>query len=563
MTRQGLVGSRLRSLFSNLAIYGAGDVATSLVSLLLLPVYTRFLTPVDYGIIAMLLTIEALAKIVFRWGVDTAFLRLYYDCPDDATRQKLASTILFFLLAANGSLVLLGVACAGWFSTLLFGTGEHGVLITLVLVNTFVGAFYFIPFQVLRIRERSGEFIALVFSRTASTLVLRLVFVIGAGLGVAGLVWADIVVTAVFTPILGYRVRGLLRPVFSRDFLRGALAYGLPRIPHSVAGQVIGFADRYFLNAFGSLRDVGLFSIGASFGLAPKLFLSALQTAWTPFFLSLMHEPDARRMYSAISTYLFAMPVLLVAVLSAAAPDLVRLTTTAEFHDAAAVTPWIALGVLCQGINLIGSIGLVITKRTALYPIATGSAAAVSLAANALLVPRHGAMGAAWANAIANAALAGITVVFSWHVYPIRYEWGRLVRIGAAGIAAYGAGAWLAPATGPLAGVFVRSALATGAYGALLLVTGFFKPGEIRMLRDLRERALGRRQGATPGAKEDRSVEMAGEILSGGPELPDDESAGSTHGAGAGGTGPGEEPAAVPPAPGQRTRTGLHGRIGQ
>ena len=93
--------ARIKTLFRNLAIYGFGDVATSIVSLLLLPVYTRYLTPYDYGIIAMLLTIEAVAKILFRWGVDTAFMRLYYDCADPPARQRLASTIFFFLLAGQ------------------------------------------------------------------------------------------------------------------------------------------------------------------------------------------------------------------------------------------------------------------------------------------------------------------------------------------------------------------------------------------------------------------------------------------------------------------------------
>ena len=107
------MASRIKSLFRNLVIYGLGDVATSLVSFLLLPLYTRYLAPADYGVIAMLLTIEAVAKIVFRWGVDTAFMRLYFDCRDTASRQRLASTIFFFLLAINGSLVLASVAASG------------------------------------------------------------------------------------------------------------------------------------------------------------------------------------------------------------------------------------------------------------------------------------------------------------------------------------------------------------------------------------------------------------------------------------------------------------------
>ncbi len=179
-----------------------------------------------------------------------------------------------------------------------------------MLANSFVTGFYFIPFQVMRIGERSGQFIALVFARSAGTLVVRLVLVVWAGMGVLGVVVADVIVTAIFTPILGIWLRPLLRPTFSRTVIRAALGFGLPRMPHSIASQAIGLADRYFLNAYGSLRDVGLYSIGASFGLAPKLFLSAFESAWTPFFLGVMREPDAKRIYSTVSTYALAVPVV-------------------------------------------------------------------------------------------------------------------------------------------------------------------------------------------------------------------------------------------------------------
>ncbi|RPJ83929.1 MAG: hypothetical protein EHM13_06210, partial [Acidobacteria bacterium] len=246
--------AHVKNLFRNLAIYGVGDVATSLVSLLLLPVYTQYLTPSDYGVIAMLLTIEAVAKITFRWGVDTAFMRLYYDCADQAARQRLASTIFFFLLAVNGSLLVAGAASAGWLSEQIFGTTEHAVLVGLVIANTFAGGFFFIPFQVLRIQERSAEFIGLAFARSAGTLVARLVLVVGAGMGVAGVVAADVIVTAIFTAVLSRWFAPLIRPVFSRRVIAEALGFGLPRIPHGIAHQVIGLADRYFLNAYGTLR---------------------------------------------------------------------------------------------------------------------------------------------------------------------------------------------------------------------------------------------------------------------------------------------------------------------
>ena len=504
---------RIKNLFRNLAIYGLGDVATSVVSLLLLPVYTRYLTPSDYGVIAMLLTIEAVAKVLFRWGVDTAFMRLYYDCPDDTARQRLASTLFFFLLAVNGSILLVGLLGAGWLSRMLFGSAEHALLIGLVIANTFVVGQYFIPFQVLRITEQSRQFIALVFVRSAGTLVLRLVLVVGVGLGVLGVVVADIVMTAIFTVIISPWFAPLIRPVFSWPVLREALGFGLPRIPHSIAHQIIGLADRYFLNAFGTLRDVGLYSIGASFGLALKLFLSAFEAAWTPFFLGVMREPNPQRIYSTVSTYVLAVLVLLTAALCAIARDVVRLTTTADFHEAARVTPWIALGVMFQGVYLVGSIGLVITKRTTRYPLATGFAAVASLAANAWLIPRFGLLGAAWANTLAYATLAAVTVGFSWRLYPISYEWSRLLRVAAAGAAAYGvASRALAESTPPLIGLGIRAALVVAVYMAVLFMTRFFHSGELRVLQEIRRRVVSRSSVRTP-EPDANQVEMAGEII--------------------------------------------------
>ena len=514
---------RLTALFKNLAIYGLGDVATSLISLLLLPIYTRYLSPSDYGVIAMLLTVEAVAKIGFRWGVDTAFMRLYYDCTDERARQQLASTIFFFLLAANGLLLAAGWLGAGALSRVLFDTADHALLIRLVLLNTFVVGFYFLPFQVMRIGEQSARFIALVFARSAGTLIARLALVIGAEMGVLGVVAADILVTAVFTLVLSRWFAPLIRPVFSKAILRDALGFGLPRIPHSLAHQVMGLADRYFLNAFATLREVGLYSIGASFGLALKLFLSAFEYAWTPFFLGVMKEPDAKTIYRRVSTYVVAVLVLLVAVLCAIAPDVLRLTTTAGFHEAARVTPWIALGVMFQGLYLVGSIGLVITKATSRYPIATGIAAAASVAANAVLIPRYGMLGAAWANTIAYAVLAGVTVGFSLRVYPIPYEWGRLLRIAVAGVAAYAA-AWLVPHDAhPVIGVLSRVAVTAAAYAGLLYAAGFFHARELGALRAIAMRVY-ERKAATDAAAvapiEPAQAEMAGEIVASAPEPP-------------------------------------------
>jgi len=507
--RRSVLG-RLKTLSKQLAIYGLGDVATSLVSFLLLPVYVRYLTPADYGVIGLLLTTEAVAKIAFRWGIDASFMRLWYDCKDLKDQQRLASTLFWFLAGLNGALLLIALAAGSIISQHLFGDARHATLFRLVLANTFVVGFYFIPFHVMRIRGESARFISLSFARSAGTLVLRLLFVIVMGYGVFGVVLADLVITAIFTAVFARWFIPLIRPVFSRDLLREALQFGLPRLPHGIAHQVIAVADRYILTMFVSLREIGLYSVGASFGLAMKLFLSAFENAWAPFYFATMTEPDARRTFRLITTYGLAILVLLASGLAAISTDIVRLMTTPAYYEAARVIPWIGLGVLCQGTYLLTSIGLNITKQTKYYPIATAIGAATSIAMNFALVPHFGALGAAWSNTVAYAVLAFAAMQFSQRFYPMDYEWGRIARIAAAGLGAYAVSAFLLPRQlPPLASFLMHGTTVVIVYPLLLLAFGFYHPKELVLVRRM---AMGLRRRSVAKPTEE-STELAGEIV--------------------------------------------------
>lgn len=528
--------TRLKHLARNLTIYGMGDVATSLVSFLLLPIYVRYLTPADYGVIALLLTVEVAAKIVFRWGVDASFMRLYFDCANQQARQLLASTIFFFLVTVDGALLAAALLAAPLLADMLFGVPGQTLVLRLVLINTFIIGFYFIPFHILRIENRSAQFSALTFSRSVATLVLRLLLVVAGGLGVLGVVLADILVGVVFTLVLLRWFAPLIRPVFSRRVLTEALSFGLPRVPHGMAQQAMAVSDRYLLSRYlyadfgmaederrsAALRDIGVYSIGASFALAMKLFLSAFEYAWAPFYFSTMREADARRTFGVITTYGLGVLVLLAVGLSVISYDLVRLMTRPEFYAAATVIPWVALGVVFQGVYLLTSIGLNITKHTEYYPVSTTAAAVVSIAINILLIPHYGIIGAAWANAMAYAVLAGTAMWFSQRYYPISYEWGRIARLIVAGLVVWLAGVEMVPrSVSPLLGLAARGTLVTIGFPLVLLVTGFFSPAELRRLRAVLKPFAPPRPPASPA----ETVELAGELVGSAVAGPDESGA--------------------------------------
>ena len=492
---------RLRSLGRSFTVYGLGDVATSVISFLLLPLYARFLTPEDYGAIGLLLAVELPAKIIFRFGLDAAFMRLYYDCVDERARQLLASTLFWFLAATGGAGLLIALLGLPYLAPAI-GLERHPGPLAVLLVNTFIIGFYFIPFHVLRMTDRPTTFVALTTSRAAATLLIRFALIIGLDLGVTGFVLADLVVSSVFSLIMLRWFAPLIRLAFSRAVLDEALGLGLPRVPHGLLQQVMFVADRHVLRLFSVLSEVGLYQMGASFGMALKLVLNAFEYAWAPFYFQTMKTPEAKATFRLVTTYGCAGIALLVAGLAATGPEVVRWVLPAEFHGAARIVPWVGLGVGFHGVYLLTSIGLNITKSTRFYPVATGAAAATSIAANLLLVPHYGSLGAAWSNAAAYGVMAGTAFVLSQRVYPIPLEWGRLARIGVAGTVAYAA-AWSLPAMSPLVATLVRGGVVTLAFPACLAALGFLDARELRTLGRVLERVRAGRTGAaaeTPAA---------------------------------------------------------------
>ncbi|MFO7693538.1 MAG: lipopolysaccharide biosynthesis protein [Vicinamibacterales bacterium] len=458
-----------------------------------LPLYTIVLSTTENGAIALLLIVEQVMRVVNRWGIDASFMRFYYDCADDRARRELASTIFFFLLAVGGCLTAVAVAAAPLIAEPLFGGGDFTTPLRLVFVTTLVGSVSFLPFHVLRIEQRARTYVALTFANNLATLLVKLLFVIVLRLSVLGVVLADLLVAIGLAVVLAPRYAALIRPVFSMRRLRACLAFGLPRVPHSFAHQVIATVDRFTLSRFAPLSPLGVYNIGVSLGLGLKLFLSAFETAWAPFYFREMKAPDAKQTFRTMSTYVFGVLVLLVAGLAAVGRDLVRLMTAPTYHGAAVVVPWIGLAVGLQGVYLVTSIGLNITKRTAYYPVVTGAATIAAVVASVLLVPRYGLVGAAWSNVIAYGVLAAVGMALSQRFYPIQYEWPRVWRLVAAGVLAAVSGTLIAgPTVAPLAGVLVRGTSTVVVFAATLAATGFFHAGEIAAAREALRRLFRR-----------------------------------------------------------------------
>jgi O-antigen/teichoic acid export membrane protein len=490
------VRDRLRQLTTGVAIYGAGDAAIQVVNFFLLPIYVRFafLTAADFGALALIGAIEAFAKIVNRWGLDGAFMRYYHDREEGPPRQAMASTIVWFMLAANGALLAVTLASSRSLARVIALDTTYLTALRLMLINITAVAFTFVPFHVMRLRNEAATFSAFTFARSVGTVILRIVFVIALRFGVAGIYLSDLILTAILLPLMWPKCRTLVTGAFSLRELRLSLRFGLPRLPHGLASQTLDGYPKLVLGGSVSPALVGVYQNGATLGTGVAFFKNAFETAFAPFYYATAREPDARDVFAKMATYGAAVFVLLVAGTTAVARDTILLLLKPEYLAALPVVPLIACAFAIQGVYQLTSIGLNLTNRTEFYPVSTIAAALSSVALGLWLIPRYGLTGAGLTVLFSYATQAGIAYALSQRVYHIQYERGRLVRVVVAGVAAALAGLAL-PALPPWLGLLARGATTTVTFAAVLALTGFFRPTERAFLRELRQRARRRRAG--------------------------------------------------------------------
>jgi O-antigen/teichoic acid export membrane protein len=455
---------------------------SQLVNLLLTPLYVMYLSPADQGVLVLLILFSTVAKIVFRLGLDGGFLRLYYEENSDADRRGLVFTIAGFaaLLASVlfGAVLLAAPALGG----LVLGEGVplRARYVSLAAADIYLGTFAFVPLALLRIQDRPVQFALLNLGRNLANTVLKVAFLVS-GFGVTGVLWSDLLATGAWAVALAPTLVANASPLFRPERLKDALRFGLPKTPHGLMLQLLNLGDRKLLEIFRDLASVGIYDKGYVLGAGVKFALSAFEPAWQPFVYAQIGKPDAPATLARIVTYAWAAFVglgLLVAVFGREL--LIALTfTNPAFWAGAPVVPVVTLAYLLHGAFLLTSIGIGISKDTRLFPLITAAAAVTNIAANLLLIPRFGMLGAAWATVLAYAVMAGIGFVLSRRLYPIPFEAGRLARVSAAALLCFLLSR-LAPEPLPWS---LLKLVALAAFPALLLASGFLNQSERLWLR--------------------------------------------------------------------------------
>lgn len=493
--------SEILRLGRNTAIYGTGQVLLRMVSLLLLPLYTSYLTPTDYGISSILGVMTYFLTPIFQLGISSA-MGIVYFAREERTERAATIWTAFATLAASAALL----AVAGWAlsdrlaATLFPGSQSEydlSYLVTLTLVTAAMSIATHPLLARLQFEERAKAFVAMTIGSSALSIALSVIFIVGLRRGVAGFIEAAAIAqTVTLVVAMVVSLRGLPFRV-RRTIARELVVLGMPLLPGILAVYVMLQGNKVLLQAGAGLDELGIYTLGFNIGLLMTLLVSGFTNAWFPFFSSFTQLQDqARPLFARVLTYYVLGAGTVSLLFFIGAQPVIQLATQPAFWGAYVSVGPSAAAQFLIGVHSILLAGMYFAKQVRFMVVIQGAAAAVSVVLNLLLIPPWGAAGAAVALVLG----FGVMVVAQhwWNVarlqFRIPYEWRRLAVFAA--IYAATAVFFLWNRSWSLVAELGLSVLAT--ITVVGLVLALLRPAERSQARAEITRRLGR--GVGPGA---------------------------------------------------------------
>ena len=427
------VGSRLLRTGS---VYAFASLVNRGATFILLPIYSRCLSPAQFGVVNLAETIAVVLGTIAVMGLPSALEPIYFKHPRSSAEQTtvVAATLRLTLgLAAGFGVLFLAAGPSVMHSILPSFSVPFHPFIAVALIAAVCTQTFQLPLVIARAQEQAGRFVALSLGHfglsTAGTLMLVVALSWGSfGMLFARAVAAAIVATVGLWTLRGWLLSGHSGQVSKRQACSDALQLAVPLLPHQMAAFVIEIGNRFFIEHYRSTEEVGLYSMAYSVGSVMNVVNTTILMAWSPVYFQKARQGGANvKILGDVGGALIGGLVIIAAIGAAFGPIAMRFLLDARYTPAGPAAAFVIAGNLLHGLLSLFLLAIMHSGKTQYLAAATALAAAVSLIANFFLVPSYGFIGGTWATLIAYAIECVLVFVMATRLFPVAYPWRRIL----------------------------------------------------------------------------------------------------------------------------------------
>ena len=465
---------RAASFAGNSVIYAASSILQKASSLLLLPVYTRIMSPEMFGYLNLFGSFTTFAVVIGLGGLEYSVVRYCSVSTTRADRARHYSAAWWTVIAASTALALLLLLAGPLYAAWAFPGLASPAVVPVLLIGIATQPPFFIYLALLQAEEAALEYGVSSIAFFLLNATFTIVGVAGLGLGELGLALSYALCCLAFSCyalVSSIRRRALVWRPAGLPF-REMTTYSLPLLPHNVAQQATLYFSRMSVAQFVSVAALGLFNVATQMVNIVDAVQNALHRAFLPWFYREAERSSddlRKRVADRVAAFVAVNTVVSLAV-ALFADVVLTVLTHADFWAAAQVVPVLALSMMVKGLYYPNLSVLLYDRRcTKFVLIISVTSGVVGVGLCYLLAPVLGLMGAAVGQLVQRAWMAGAAALIASRVRCSLIPWGRAIRLQLLGAAALAIGAWV-PQLAPFRSHLVLTAAGKSVLFALLVV---------------------------------------------------------------------------------------------
>ncbi len=422
--------STLRKLAGQTAIYGGSTIIGRLLNYILVPFYTSFFTPAEYGGVSILYSYVAFFTVLLLAGMETTFFRFVNKSDDKAsTFNQTFSIVLLINIIVLIGLVGFSQSIANWLNHPEYKW--YVIWFAFVLVFDSTSSLLMAK---LRFLEQPKRFAKIQLSSIGTNIVLTLFFLYffveeGSGMGIGYIFLANLFSSAI-KPILLYKELLQIRLVWDRVVVKNMTVFAFPLIVAGFAGIVNELIDRILLSKMliepngleYAESQVGIYSANYKLSILISLFIQAFRYAAEPFFFAQAKSNDKDKIYARVMTYFVMVVTLIFLVISLNLPIFKWFIPNSNYWEGLKIVPILLLANVFLGIYYNQSIWYKLAEKTRFGAYISIGGAMLTLTLNLLLIPFIGYMGSAITTLIVYFSMMVASYILGQKYYPIKYN---------------------------------------------------------------------------------------------------------------------------------------------
>ncbi|MHC4956754.1 MAG: lipopolysaccharide biosynthesis protein [Planctomycetota bacterium] len=430
----------LKRLAKSSALYSVGGLARRLFSFILLPVYTRYLTPADYGILELLEVLITVSSMLLGMNaVGSAMVRIYHDSKDPKWQNDTYSTALIWNVLISGLMATCGALASGVLAPAYLGSADYAPLLVLAFFAVVPGTMTELGFSYLRVRDEPFKYVVMSIAYLLCNVTLNVVFIVGLHWGVWGFVWAKMITNLLAAGAYAFmhvRRTGLH---WDREIAKRIFVFGRPLIIVAVAMQGLHFFDRFVLKLYVSLAAIGIYGLAYKFGsLVIMVIGQPFDRAFGARLFAHTDEADWKQTAGQALTALCAMSLFAGLGIAACADETIVVIAHPDFHGAGQLVPLLAAANVLRSVGDFFRVLLHVNKRSGLAARMDIACLVFNVGSCFLLIPWIGVWGAAWATLFTWGLFLCLNYWFAEREHAIPVDFRRIGVLTVLACALYG-----------------------------------------------------------------------------------------------------------------------------